>query len=914
MATVPFPGVWSPDVQFTGNSSFALDSHGTIWLVGNSTVTGDGLYSSTNNGASFTLAATIPSAFSLQIAFDPAIAIDANGVIHILGQVGVTESVSLQKYSYNPSSQTLSGPFSIATNGLVGSDYDIVCLANGHCYIATATLTAATETVEGVEIDATGAIVSTDPILTQGMEAGNRYGSVSLWTPDGVTVEIYLCYNPKLYTLANQVITFALITRTSPGVLTAPVILHTLVARYISDKLTVIGNGNERWLSQGFYSQSKASLIGNVLLGQGIAGAWNFQVFSGTVAASIIQPTLSLSPDGAVLGYISGSMGVTLSEAGERILLFDVNPTGWVLTPRSDFLYPVLATWLRGSKSILPVAMIWGFLAQSVGGVGRFYTGLQQPPVAILTPSAETCQRGIEYVFDASTSYDPNMGPLTFSWVLTDPTELATLTPTGSSAEVIAPSSIGPAAVAMTLTVTVTKGSGASLMTGTAASTLSYPLIVPPTIAASPTLAAARNSLAQLIPTVTVSPFVEASYSWTQTTGTTMTIVPGTAEEEDLSFQTNGALVAGETLTFTLSVSDGLNAAVIGIFSVAVAARPATGETEYFASSSRAGNMSQRNSVQTWAAPQPTALLTGFTRAVSAPVIGATTGSLLMIGPLSVGVSMNGGLFRVLTPNPTDTILDAALYALDQMIVLTSAQELLQFLPTATIRDTDNAAKTIALFDYTVSPYTRFIVTPPFAGQRVFILYGVDGVLLLQVDDTFAVTGALELSAARGYLYGATNVDFVRYAGVESLRSGTLLIGTSDTAGNDYETVFSLANRAVIATLDASQVGGESVSTGELLFLTQDSYSGVPVAPVLLEPTATASGIQLTWTQPRPDLVTGYVVSVAGTGSPYTLTVRSGFITSIPINNLLPDTVYTYSVTAQSLDGPSAPSNTVMTG
>jgi len=910
MATIPFTGPWSPNVEFSGNAVFALDASGTIWLAANSTVSGAALYSSSNDGASFTLAVEIPYTFSATLAFDPAIAIDASGGIHIIGQVGSIGNVTLEKYTYQPSSQTLSGPFVIDTNGIVGSDYDIVCLSNGNCYIATSLLTATTETVEGLEIGPTGAVTATDTLVSQAFAVGNRYGAVSLWSADGATVEIYVSYCPKLYTFTDITISIAQIIR-SADVVAAPTVLYTVTSRFMSDKLTVIGDGDVRYLAQAYYSQVKATLSGNFILGyQATASTnspWQFQTYSNllTPPLSPVEPTLSLSPSGLVLGLISADL--SNFQGGAPVVLFNVTAPISGLVPRTDFPYPGLANWLRSSKSILPATMGWGFLTEEAsGGVGRFYTGAQLPPVAEVTPATETCQRGIPYTFDASASYDPNMEPITFGWVLTDPTGLGTLTFNGSSATVTLPFAIGPAAQTVTLTVTVYK-TGAS--PSTASAVLTYPLIAPPVIASLTFSAAARNTQVVLAPTVTLSPYVTATYSWAQTAGTEVNMVPTTINSENLSFNTAGALVTGETLTFTLTVSDGLNTPVTGRFGVTVAARPASGETGYLNYSAFNGVISQRNTAQVWPATVASSFLTGFTRTRRAPVIGGQEGGLLLIGPASVGVVLNDERFHVLTPVPTDTILDAALYALDETIVLTSAQELLQFLPASTIRDTDNASGVISLSDSTTFVYERFTVTPPFAGQRVFVLYGVSGVLLLQVNDAFAVSGALELSAAQGTLYGASNVQFVRFAGIENLHSGILLVGTSDNAGNDYETEFSLANRTITATRDSSQLQNQAVATGELLFVPQDSYSGVPTPPVLTVATSNA-GIVLSWTQSRSDLVSGYIVSIAQASNTIYVTVGSGQIGTLTLNYLL-TIPYSISITAQSLDGPSEPSNVV---
>lgn len=922
MATVPFPGDWIPDAQFTGNSDFVFDSNGVIWLVANSTASGVIIFSSADHGATFQQAATIPNVGSTGLSFDPAVTIDANNVLHLVGQIATASPflVTLQKYSYDTVGNALTGPFSITTNGIVGSDYDIVALSNGHCYIVTSLMTGDTETVEGIEIDATGAVIATDTLVSQALAVGNRYGSISLISPDGIAVEIYLCSIPKVFNFADSTATISVISRATGDSVGTPTVLTTFLARYVSDRLTVIANGTVRYLVNAYYSQQKSLLIGNALLGYrgGTNAAWVFHGFTGTSLRSLVEPVLSVSPNGVVLAVINATLSQFAS--GATISLFDFDPTIFHISARTDFPYPGQANWLRGTKAIIPADMTWGILSQrAVDGVGRFYTGFSVPPVAELVPAVSTTERGIVYTFDASGSFDLNMHPLQFSWALTDPTGKATLTPDGDTATVELPLSAGPAAQTLTLTVSVVDvdANGDPLHSpSTASATLNYPLIPLPVIAAAAPLQAARNSQVTIDPTVTVSAFTTPSYLWEQTGGTTVNFL-SLPFLENLLIQTNGAAVAGETLTFTLTVNDGVNVPVSQAFEIVVAARVATGETTHLARAARGGNISQRNSTEAWAAPTASSVLSGFRQAKRADVVlqvssspeFVQSGSYLLIGPASIVAERNGETWHVLTPVPTETILDAVHSFLDQTLVLTSGQKLLQFIPSTPAVDTDDAT-TVLLSNISNATYTTIDATPPFGGQRVAVLTSTEGVLLLQINDDFEVSGSLELTATSG-LYGAANVQWVRMSDVENLHTGSMLVGTIDDNGDTFETEYSLTTRSVTQVFDSSSRKNQHVSTGELLFQSVDSYSGVPMPPVLTAPVVANPGVKLSWTQSRADLVTGYTVEVS-TGGAFSPSINIGTssITAVWVP-LPPGVTYSLAVIAHSADGDSAPSNVV---
>lgn len=923
MASAPFPGAWLPTAQFSGNSDFVLDSNGAIWLVANSTTAGVAIYSSTDHGATFSEVATIPGASSTTLSFDPAVAIDASNVLHIVGQVQASgQGVTLQKYTFDPGSQTLSAAATLTTQGMIGSDYDIVALSNGNTYIVTSLLTGLNETVEGIELSAAGTVVKTDTLVSQQLGVGNRYGSLSLISGDGVTVEIYLCSIPKAFSFADSTATLSVLFR-SPTSVGAQIALTTFHARYTADRLTVIEKGTARYLSQGYFSQKRGELFANTLLGyvSGPGSPWSFHTFFGTASSSYAEPVISVSPSGLVLGSLT--LPLTAAAQGSPIALYDVDVSLWKLTPRSDFPYPVKANWLRGTKSVLPSTMPWAMVSQrAVDSVGRFYTGFSVPPVASLVPATFTGKRGVPAEFDASGSFDLNLHPLQYSWSLTDATGMAKLTASGTSASVVLPATAGPAAQTITLTVSVVDvdAQGNALHPPAAASsTITYPLIPVPVIGTLEAIAADRNVQVLIAPTVTVSPSTTPTYSWAQIGGTAIHILSAT-NTGSLSIETNGAAVDGETLTFTLTVSDGVNVPVTGTFTVDVAARTSTGESTRLARTAWAGNISQRNSAAAWAAPTQSSTVTQFHKVKRSPVVVrpggsptfAQTGSYLLIGASSVTIQRNGETWHAYPPVTTETVLDAVHAFSDETIVLTSSQKLLRFVPGYPAVDTDHVTGTILLDNISPATYTTLDVTAPFAGARVLVLTSTQGVLLLEIDADFNVTGTHALNGHSGTLYGAANAKWVRLADVESLHTGSLLIGTSDADGHTFETEYSLATRSVVGVFDSSSLQNQTVATGEMLFTSVDSYSGIPLPAVLSSPTVSNGSVVLSWQQSRPDLATGYQVwAVSGGAARLAATVSSGAVNTVALR-LAPGKTYSVHMVTTSADGNSADSNAVV--
>jgi hypothetical protein len=930
MDTTPLPGTLAIDTNLTGNSAYTVDASGTLWLViGDATAGGAAIFSSANQGITWTLVESIADTLSSTIAFDPVLAVDSSGNLHILGQVLVTGGIQLVKYTWTPGTPgTLSGPFVIEIDGFVGADYDMVALANGNCYAVSCLITTTQETIQGLEINAAGVVVViTDVYVTQPFGTGSRYGAVSLYTPDGVAVEVYLNSHPKVVTFQDFTVTLSMTLRSSGDSVGTPTVLTTFQARHIDNKLTILGSGATRYLSLCYYTQSERSLVGNMLLGYAPSSDnWSFQPFTGSPTASMVEPTLSLSSAGLVLAYLTRDF--TSTAGGDcPVTVVSLDPTRWLRSPRDDFFFTATASFLRGAQTVLATSMPWGFLAQRVTDLtARFYTGYNPPPTVTLSPSGTlAARRGVVYDFDASGSFSPNGDTLEFTWSLTDPTGEAIFIPDGDQASLMLPLAVGPSAYTLTVTVSVvaTDGNGNILHTAvTQDTTVTYAEVSLPVITAVVTQDVARNATVTFSPTVTDADGDSLTYSWMQQAGTMVDVISSDGSAT-LVFTTNGAAIAGETLGFLLTVSDGINTSVTATFDFAVAARAASGETKVWNRASFSGNLAARNVTGTWGSPaqitdSSAPIVTEFTSVKRASLIGGVRVAA-MLGPNAVfivrtqtGLTATG--YHVLPISASDTIVDAVHSDTDATLILTSSGLIEQFLPNASATDTDNAVAVLPLSAVTAKTFMHMQITPSFAGSRVITLYGTQGVLLILVDtNTLQALDSLDISVESGMLYGTDNIDFVRTGDMESLSSGVLLIGSHDSSGNEFIDKIGLSPRATLGTFNAANLGNPAIDTGELLNLPNDSYAGQPMAPVLAVPVPSANGYLLAWAQTRTDLVNGYDVYISQDSVTFNLMapVTAGQITSVYLPALAPGRVYSFKVRAVSDDGLSAYSNIV---
>ena len=382
--------------------------------------------------------------------------------------------------------------------------------------------------------------------------------------------------------------------------------------------------------------------------------------------------------------------------------------------------------------------------------------------------------------------------------------------------------------------------SGAAIVQFQFATTqITVPANAAPAIGTLPPIAAMRNSVITLAPTITgVSSDVDdlPGYVWSQISGTPVQNLNGVIFPS-FQFSTAGVNVHGETLTFQLVASDGVNPSATQTFTVNVAAYNFTSSDTLFLARALFGQsggqgfgqsfgngfggsiatISQRNSNQSWGSLMVSSMLTNFNNVKRTSVLDGSD-RYIVISPFSVlvygGVHPNEYLMRkLLTPNNT-LILDAVHTEQDYTLVLDANFNLFRY-STAPLINTDNPDTTVILPNISSFRFNKLFTTPTFADIRVLLLSGPDGLLLLQVrSSTLEVLASFEMSTTSGFVYGSNNVQFVRTSGVESVRQGKVLIGTIDYATATITTARVASDNAIFSAVNNFQVGNHVVLSG----------------------------------------------------------------------------------------------------
>jgi len=440
---------------------------------------------------------------------------------------------------------------------------------------------------------------------------------------------------------------------------------------------------------------------------------------------------------------------------------------------------------------------------------------------------------------------------------------------------------------------------------------------------------AARNSVVNIVPIYTgvTDPDDSTTYIWEQTAGTTVASVGGFTSPS-LTILTNGVLVEGETLTFNLTVNDGVNPAVSSNVNVIVAAYvdayPDTLRVSrsIFMDGSNPAPISERNQSSpplAWSSLDVSTLYSNFFSVKrNSALSGGDRYLLIAQGSVSVfgGVSPAILLLRKLFTPGSTPILDAVHTEQDYTLVLDASNLLggpntLYRYSTAPLINTDNPDTTIPLTSITASMrFNKITCTISYDDVRIIALSGPDGCLLLQVrSSTMSVEGFSELTVESNLLSGADNVLWIRTSNVENLRTGKVLLGTVDTNGDTYETLIDLSHGAILGTWNKSQLINQTVNTGEILFETESTYSGLPTAPVLAAPVVDGHTVSLSWTQEYPNLISNYNLQYSNNGgsSWIPVSIGSGALTFTQLS--LNPSAYLFRVQAQNQDGISPFSN-----
>jgi hypothetical protein len=378
--------------EITGNSQYEIVGS-TLYVVGNTTAAGQfSVYASTNYGLTSAVVATYTFPVP-DVAFDPAVC-QQGGVLYIIGtrhNADGTEDIVMFVFNPEGSPPGLAGPYTIVSGLGIGGDYDIVQLAAGGQYVVVDVFsndTSFSEQVRGIHV-LNNVPGSTTIIASSPARAGQTYDALCLLNPGlSDNLELYTSSHPKAASFNDMLMTIGLFTGTNAGGSSPPTpfnwsgqtILLAPLVRFASNHLLVVPFGTERYLAQDYYTQSRAGLAGNMLLGWAASAptsisSWNFKQITGTPTASYVEPVINVFTDGSsVLAYITRNLTVSPPVDG----LVSINALAvpsFTYSPKPEFLNPnPLASWLRGTKNVLPqnegsppISMNWGVVGESRG-------------------------------------------------------------------------------------------------------------------------------------------------------------------------------------------------------------------------------------------------------------------------------------------------------------------------------------------------------------------------------------------------------------------------------------------------------------------------------------------------------------------------------------------------------------------
>ena len=385
---------------------------------------------------------------------------------------------------------------------------------------------------------------------------------------------------------------------------------------------------------------------------------------------------------------------------------------------------------------------------------------------------------------------------------------------------------------------------------------------------------------------ITTGNYYPLTYAWTQVSGTQVPILINT-NISYLWILLSGTYVLGSTITFQVTVSDGINTPVASTVAIAISSiNTTTLDTNYISravfSTPALSSIQTRNNPTDqsgWGTMEVGIVTSDFIQMKVSRNSATGSRRQTYISEYSVAIigEEGGGDYYYrkvfLLGNDRGKIVDALLLENDDLLVLTDGNQLLRYSYFGLYNTSDFYQDSIDLSSYFTNTTTVqwFIATPAFGGSRVAAFATSDGALLIQIaEETFALGDVLLLSTSSFNLYGGNDVVFIRFQQVESLRQGTVLVGslspkTTTSALEYFETVFDLSLRSIVNVWDRTSRINQNVITGEFLSNFESNYTGVLQAPMLTLTQGTDTSITLSWTQVRPDLVETYQIFSSST-------------------------------------------------
>ena len=940
-----------PDL--TGNSAISEIS-GTLYIVGNARSDGNfSIYKSTDYGKTISSVQTIALPTGT-LRFDPTIA-ESGNVLHIIGAVANSTNPLLYdivKYNYDTVANTVSGPITIVSASKSHSGYDILVLASGVRIITCSVWDAINHpgySLLAFELDTNDNITSTTALFSGDIRSVDTYGSMSLVSLDGVNVTLF--YTDHLNNVYFKDITVNIysINRTGAATWATPNLITSYQCRYTDDRLTASTYNGNIVISQTYYVYSTdiSGLVTNSIYGiyNTTTTTWLFTSVSKDTTSGYGE--INLLKDAAnnlYLAILNYPIVNGVESQSGNLRIFSVNTSTLDLTEIIGHFNSLSFSGLRGSKDIADITSKWLLLGYqkdtSTGLYNTYYvSNYNLPPVIVVSPTALTATRGVQYLLDASMTYDPDLDPMTFTWSSNDTTGKLTLTPSssGTTATVYVDKTIGPAATTINVTLQVTDNINP-------VQSVIIPLTIPfnsaPVIHMPATsLNGTRNATLTITPTISDADMDTLTYLWSQTAGTTVPSSDVTLSSLIIDLiRTNPA---GETLTFSLTVSDGVNTPVSASINVVVPALdPSLVDNRYIKSSTyadiqattyNARTISLRNTESYWSTlvQEATGIKSDYTSFRISKTFDGNP-RRVYISPKSATVFQDTrvvGSYIRKRVIPYGTLLDAIQTEDDATILLVSYNSknyLMRYTADGYALSTNNYIsdypdQILDLSTVSNNTFTKFYITNSYLDTRIFLLTGVNGILLVQTQNSniSVVKQNLFISTDSNSIYGSNNISFIRFADLESVNSGKILIGSIDNTGQTYETMLDLGLKRIVNTWDKNTLINQYITTGEILSDFKDQYSGRPSTPVLNPITTTSNGYLISWTQKRPDLIQYYELELSVNGGAYSLyqRINSGVVQSYIDTTINPSSnQYDFRIRSGNSDGVSNYSNTVQIG
>jgi hypothetical protein len=252
---------------------------------------------------------------------------------------------------------------------------------------------------------------------------------------------------------------------------------------------------------------------------------------------------VTLDGSGSVAG--TGATYNWTQSAGPSVTL---NPTDPV---RPTFTAPVVPA--GGATLTFNLTVVDGTLNSLPDAVNISVKNINNRPVADAGPD-QTVAEGSGVILDGTNSYDPDGEPLLFSWIQTSGPAVSLVAPNGTVPKFFAPA-VGTTGVTLSFELTVSDGIDSSTdQVDVFVENINHA----PVADAGPDQTKDEGSLATLNGNASVDPDGDViDYAWTQIAGPS--VVLSSANTATPSFVAPPVIAGGATLTFRLSVSDGLS-------------------------------------------------------------------------------------------------------------------------------------------------------------------------------------------------------------------------------------------------------------------------------------------------------------------------------------------------------------------